>query len=43
MYLLVKQSGNYWRLNYRYPGKRKTLALGVNPAVSLSRAPTRRA
>jgi integrase len=36
LYLLVKAAGKYWRLNYRYLGKQKTLALGVYPAVSLS-------
>jgi integrase len=41
MYLLVNESGKYWRLNYRYLGKRKTLALGVYPDVSLSKARTR--
>jgi len=29
MYLLVKASGKYWRMDYQYAGKRKTLALGV--------------
>lgn len=38
LYLLVKAAGKYWRLNYRYLGKQKTLALGVYPAVSLSAA-----
>ena len=28
MYLLVKPSGKYWRMDYRYASKRKTLALG---------------
>lgn len=42
MYLLVKESGKYWRIDYRYLGKRKTLALGVYPAVSLSKARQRR-
>ena len=42
MYLLVKQSGKYWRLDYRYLGKRKTLALGVYPTVSLAKARKRR-
>lgn len=35
MYLLVTAAGKYWRLNYRYEGRQKTLALGVYPAVSL--------
>jgi len=38
MYLLVKAIGKYWRLNYRFAGKQKTLALGVYPDVSLSAA-----
>jgi integrase len=34
--LLVHPTGKkYWRLNYRYRGKQKTLALGVYPAVTL--------
>ena len=35
MYLLVNASGKYWRMDYRFADKRKTLALGVYPAVSL--------
>lgn len=27
LYLLVNQSGRYWRLDYRHDGKRKTMAL----------------
>lgn len=42
MYLLVTESGKYWRVNYRFAGKRKTLALGVYPAVSLAKARQRR-
>lgn len=42
MYLLVKEAGKYWRLDYRFLGKRKTLALGVYPAVSLAAARRRR-
>jgi integrase len=40
LYLLVKSSGKYWRWNYRYGGKRKTMALGVYPAVTLAAART---
>ena len=30
MYLLVHPNGaKYWRLDYRYNGKRKTLSLGI--------------
>ncbi len=43
MYLLVKKNGHkYWRLDYRFHGKRKTLALGVYPEVSLKEARERR-
>lgn len=38
MYLLVKAAGMYWRMDYTLHGKRKTLALGVFPAVSLLEA-----
>lgn len=38
LYLLVKSAGKYWRLDYRHADKRKTLALGVYPAVSLADA-----
>lgn len=43
MFLLVKASGKYWRMDYRFDGKRKTLALGVYPEVPLASARTRRA
>lgn len=42
MYLLVKEAGKYWRMNYRFLGKRRTLALGVYPEVSLATARKRR-
>ncbi|WP_426211837.1 tyrosine-type recombinase/integrase [Massilia sp. TWP1-3-3] len=42
LHLLVTASGKYWRLNYRFDGKQKTLALGVYPAVSLAKARKRR-
>ena len=35
MYLLINTTGKYWRLNYRFAGKQKTLALGVYPSISL--------
>jgi integrase len=41
MYLLVTPSGKYWRLDYRHLGKRKTLALGVYPTITLAKARTR--
>lgn len=42
LYLLINAIGKYWRLNYRFAGKQKTLALGVYPAVSLAKARKRR-
>jgi hypothetical protein len=42
MHLLVKESGKYWRLSYRFSNKQKTLALCVYPAVSLALARRRR-
>lgn len=42
MFLLVKASGKYWRWDYALAGKRKTLALGVYPAVSLAKARQKR-
>lgn len=42
MYLLVKASGKYWRMDYAYLEKRKTMALGIYPAVSLAQARQRR-
>lgn len=43
MYLLMKSDGGrYWRMDYRYEGKRKTLALGVYPSLSLADARQRR-
>ena len=43
MYLLVRPDGaRYWRMDYRFDGKRRTLALGVYPQVSLDEARVRR-
>ena len=42
MYLLVNASGKYWRMDYRFADKRKTLALGIYPEVSLTKARQRR-
>ncbi len=43
MYLLVSpDDARYWRLDYRFAGKRRTLALGVYPGVTLSTARARR-
>jgi len=39
LYLLVLSSGGkYWRFDYRYNSKRKTLSIGVYPKVSLLEA-----
>ena len=39
MYLLVDtKGGKYWRLDYRFSEKRKTLALGTYPEVKLQEA-----
>ena len=39
MYLLVAPAGaRYWRFDYRFAGRRRTLALGVYPTISLSHA-----
>lgn len=38
MYLHITKAGKYWRMNYRFAGKQKTLALGVYPVVSLAKA-----
>lgn len=42
LYLLVNAAGRYWRMDYRHDGKRKTLAFGVYPDVSLARAREKR-
>lgn len=42
LYLLVKSNGKYWRVDYRYAGKRKALAIGVYPQVSLINARRKR-
>jgi Arm DNA-binding domain/Phage integrase, N-terminal SAM-like domain len=43
MYLLISPNGSkYFRLDYRFAGKRKTLALGVYPDTSLKRAREKR-
>src|SRR3954447_22970003 len=39
LYLLVTpDGGRCWRMDYRYGGKRRTLAFGVYPEVSLAAA-----
>ena len=43
MYLHMMPNGSkYWRMDYRFAGKKKTLALGVYPDVSLALARERR-
>jgi len=42
LYVLVKQAGKYFRFDYRFAGKRKTLALGVYPETSLKAAREKR-
>ena len=43
MHLLIQPSGSkYWRLQYRFAGKQKMLALGVYPEISLAAARLRR-
>lgn len=34
--LHLTESGKYWRFNYRFLGKQKTLSLGVFPRVSIA-------
>jgi integrase len=43
LFMLVHPNGSkYWRMNYRYGGKQKTLSLGVYPEISLAEARTKR-
>lgn len=43
MHLMVHPNGSkYWRLQYRFDGKQKMLALGIYPEISLSEARQRR-
>lgn len=43
LYLLVKPSGSkLWRMNYRFDGSQKSLALGKYPEISLAQARDRR-
>ncbi|EBT8647042.1 tyrosine-type recombinase/integrase [Salmonella enterica] len=43
MHLLINPNGSkYWRLQYRFGGKQKVLALGVYPMVSLGEARRKR-
>jgi hypothetical protein len=42
LYLLINQTGKYWRFDYRFNNKRKTLALGVYPDITLAVARDKR-
>ena len=43
LYLLVTpQGGRYWRMNYRFDGKAKTMAMGVFPLITLAEAREKR-
>lgn len=43
LYLLLNPNGSrWWRLDYRYAGKRKTLSMGIYPDVGLKDARIRR-
>lgn len=42
LYLLISPTGaKLWRYNYRFGGKRKTLALGIYPEITLNQARAR--
>ncbi|MBC7203438.1 MAG: tyrosine-type recombinase/integrase [Pusillimonas sp.] len=38
LYLLVNRTGKYWRYDYRFARKRKTISYGIYPIVTLSTA-----
>ena len=43
LFLLIKKNGSkYWRYDYRFQGKRKTLAIGVYPEITLKQAREKR-
>jgi integrase len=43
LYLIINTTGSkWWRLDYRFGGKRKTLSMGVYPEVSLKNAREKR-
>ncbi len=42
LYLLVKSTGKYWRMDYRFGGKRKISAIGVYPTITLVNARKKR-
>ena len=40
LYLLLNPKGSkWWRLDYRFDGKRKTISMGVYPEISLKGNP----
>ena len=44
LYLLIsKNGGKWWRFDYRFGGKRKTLSMGTYPEISLKSAREKRA
>ncbi|MGH8565459.1 MAG: Arm DNA-binding domain-containing protein [Gammaproteobacteria bacterium] len=40
--LVAPAGGKWWRLNYRFGGRRKTISIGVYPDVSLTDARAKR-
>lgn len=42
LYLLTNSTGKYWRFDYRFDGKRKTLSCGVYPDTTLASARQKR-
>lgn len=38
LYLLVKAANKYWRMNYRFANRYRTLVIGIYPQVSLAQA-----
>ena len=43
LYLLIaKNGGKWWRFDYRFNGKRKTLSMGTYPEISLKEARKKR-
>lgn len=42
LFLHLKATGKYWRMNYRFVDKQKTLYLGIYPRVTLSEAREKR-
>ena len=39
--LVAPIGGRYWRYNYRFNGRQKTLALGIYPDIALGKARAR--